>query len=187
MEISTAYWNLILTERVVKTSSHNHTRKVIHHFMEELGLCDIWRKYNPDKKEFSCHSTTYKTYSRLDYFLISRTSLFKIKSCYYNSIIISDHAEVSLEYNVYKEYHEPPRWRFDNKWLQDPEFIHFLNQNIDVFFQVNKTETSSLTRWDAFQAYMRGQIISSTSYKSKESKRNCQKLKKKSKYWKTKL
>lgn len=114
-------------------SSHSHTRKDIHHFMTELGLCDIWRKHNPDKKEFSCHSITYNTYSRLDYFLISNTSLFKIKSCYYNSIIISDHAAVTLGYNICKEYSGLPRWRFDNKWLQDPEFVKCLNVNIDVF------------------------------------------------------
>lgn len=84
-------------------SSHSHTRKVIHHFMAELGLYDIFKKQNPDKREFSCHSTTYNTYSRLDYFLISNTSLFKIKSCYYNSIIISDHAAVSLELKVHEE------------------------------------------------------------------------------------
>ena len=152
-------------------SSHCHTRKVIHHFMAELGLCDIFRKHNPDKREFSCHSTTYNTYSRLDYFLISNTSVFKIKSCYYNGIIISDHAAVSLELKVHKEYKGPPKWRFDNKWLQDPQFVQFLNANIDVFFKLNKNETSSLIRWDAFKAYIRGQIISYTSFKSKEFKK----------------
>ena len=54
-----------------QVSSHNQSRKIILNFMEELGLCDVWRERNPDKREFSCYSTTHKTFSRLDFFLFS--------------------------------------------------------------------------------------------------------------------
>ena len=150
--------------------SHNQSRKVILNFMDELGLCDVWRERNPDKREFSCHSATHKTYSRLDFFLVSRDSLSYVKRRYYNSIVISDHATVSIEYCTSKEFRGPPRWRFDTKWLQDPEFISFINQQIEFFFQVNTSETSPLVRWEAFKAYIRGQIISYTSFKSKQFK-----------------
>ena len=93
-----------------------------------------------------------------------------VKNCYYNSIIISDHATVSIEYSATKEFSEPPRWKFDTRWLQDHKFIRFIDQHIDLFFLVNTTETSSLIRWEAFKAYIRGQIISYTSFKSKQFK-----------------
>lgn len=79
-------------------SSHNQSRKVILNFMDELGLCDAWRELNPEKREFSCYSATHKTFSRLDFFLISRTLLSHVENCYYSCIIISDHATVSIEY-----------------------------------------------------------------------------------------
>lgn len=63
-------------------SSHNQSRKVILTFMGELGLCDVWREYNPDKREFSCYSATHKSFSQIDFFLISRTSLSNIKKFY---------------------------------------------------------------------------------------------------------
>ena len=88
------------------------------------------------------------------------------ENCYYSSIIISDHATVSIEYRTLKEFRGPPRWRFDTKWLQDPEFIHFMDQQIELFFQVNKSETSPFVRWKAFKVFIRGQIISYSSYSS---------------------
>ena len=53
-------------------SSHNQSRKIILNFMGELGLCDVWRERNPDKREFSCYSTMQKTFTRLDFFLFSK-------------------------------------------------------------------------------------------------------------------
>ena len=34
-------------------SSHNQSRKIFLNIMEDLGLCDVWRERNPDKREFS--------------------------------------------------------------------------------------------------------------------------------------
>lgn len=46
-----------------QASSHNHSREIILNFMDELGLCDVWRERNPDKREFSCYSATHKTFT----------------------------------------------------------------------------------------------------------------------------
>lgn len=45
-----------------------------------------------------------------------------------------------------------------------------MDQQIEMFFQVNKSETSPLVRWEAFKAFIRGQIISYSSFKSKQFK-----------------
>lgn len=60
------------------------------------------------------------------------------------------------------------RWRFQIKWMQDKHFLEFLGKQIDDYFQFNTSETSAITRWEAFKAFIRGQIISCTSRKSKE-------------------
>lgn len=95
-------FNCALNPKIDRNSnqnpSHNQSRKVILNFMDELGLCDAWRELNPEKREFSCYSATHKTFSRLDFFLISRTLLSHVENCYYSCIIISDHATVSIEY-----------------------------------------------------------------------------------------
>ncbi len=48
--------------------SHAQTRKILAEFIRDLRLVDVWRKQNPNKKEFSCHSSTHKMYSRIDIF-----------------------------------------------------------------------------------------------------------------------
>lgn len=80
--------------------THSRSRKIILQFMQELNLVDIWRVENPTKKEYSCHSTTHNTYSRIDYFLMSKSLTPKVSSCIYKSILISDHALILLNYSA---------------------------------------------------------------------------------------
>lgn len=89
-------------------TTHIQNRKMVIGYMKDLSLIEIWRRLNPSKKEYSCYSSTYKTHSRIDYFLISMELLPNIKKCWYNSIVISDHAAVSLEIHTVGRH---PRWR----------------------------------------------------------------------------
>lgn len=58
-------------------------------------------------------------------------------------------------------------WRCKQKWLTDPGFVSFLDEQIRFYFETNTTETSAGMRWEAFKAYIRGQIISITSSKAR--------------------
>ena len=85
--------------------------------MEEFNLADIWRELKPNDTVYSCYSGTHQTYSRIDYFLVSATLIHKIEDCYYDSIVISDHAPVSMAYSDIELVTSPPRWRFQSRWL----------------------------------------------------------------------
>lgn len=74
--------------------SHNRCRAVIQRFINEYSLLDIWRELRPHAKTYSCYSSTFKTYSRIDYFLISSQLRSKIHDSFYDNIVISDHAPV---------------------------------------------------------------------------------------------
>ena len=157
-------------------TSHTRARKTILNFMKDLNLLEIWRQLNPNRKEFSCHSRTHNSYSRIDFFLISSQIRHKIRNCQYDSIVISDHAPISLTYVDNNLVNSPPRWRFHIKWLQDPAFIDYIGKQIDMFFEINTTQTSACTRWEAFKAFLRGQIISYTSPKVKQTKQKLELL-----------
>lgn len=64
----------------------------------------------------------------------------------------------------------PPKQRFQTNWLQDPKFVEFLGKQIDSYFKINTTQTSASVRWEAFKAFIRGQIISYTSAKTQRAK-----------------
>lgn len=148
--------------------SPKQTRKVIKKLMAELNLTDTWRCLNPDKREYSCFSSVYKTYSRIDYFLISNTLLSKIGKCWYDAILLSDHAPISMTVQLPKALSSPPRFRFQSRWLQCPDFVKFLDQKIDEYFLINTNQTSASIKWEAFKAFLRGEIISYTKYRSKK-------------------
>lgn len=77
--------------------------------------------------------------------------------------MISDHGHVTLIYDMTKIIRGPYRWRLHPKWLHDTNFLECVGTNIDVFFKINTNETSASLKWEAFKAYIRGQMISYTS------------------------
>lgn len=146
------------------------TRKLLKQYIDDINLVEVWREQNPGKVEYSCHSGVHKSRSRIDYFLVSREILSKIKRCWYDSIVISDHAAISLNMHIDKFIHNPPSWRLQVKWLQDPDFVKYVGTKIDSYFELNTDQTTASTRWEAFKAYIRGEIISYTSSKAKQQR-----------------
>ncbi len=135
-------------------TSHTRARKSMLNFMKDLNLSDIWCEQNPNNIEYSCHSGTHKTYSRIDYFLISTQIKCKTEDCRYDSLLISDHVPISFIYSDSRLVKSPPRWHFHIKWQQDAAFIEFVGIQIDMFFELNTTQTSASTKWEAFKAFL---------------------------------
>ncbi len=134
--------------------------------MLELNSKDIWRWGNPTKKEYACHSVSHNTYSRIDYFLISSLIASRVNSCAYKSILISDHSLILLNYSAAAAFRGQPIWRLKLQGLQIPKFIEYVRTNIDDYFLFNTNETSTSIRWEAFKAFIRGQMMGYTRNKS---------------------
>lgn len=152
-------------------NSHSKSRQTIQHFMKDLNLIDIWRDMNPKSLKLNSlsYSNTHKLYSCINYFLISAILRHTIRDYQYDSILISDHAPNSLIYEHLRLKRDPPKWRLKQKWLLDPEFMSFIDNQINIYFENTTDETNPSLRWEAFKAYIRGQKISFTSYKAKQT------------------
>lgn len=148
--------------------THIQSRKTIQYHINKLGLCDIWRYNNPSKREYSCYSATHNSYSRIDYFLLSKSLIENVNECGYKGIVISDHALLLLSYTITGATKGPSVWRLSPRWIHDTEFLTFIETNIDVYFKINTNQTSASIRWEAFKAFIRGQMISYTSSISKK-------------------
>lgn len=107
-------------------NTHTRSRKTIHHFIKDLNLLDIWRFGKPDAVEYSCYSSTYKTHSRIDYFLVSALLVSKIKECQDGSIVLSDHAAISLIYEDDKLVRDPPKIALPTRVAYGPCICRFL-------------------------------------------------------------
>lgn len=71
-------------------------RAAIHMLMKDNGLIDIWRVVNPGKREYSHYSHCNKSFSRIDFILISQNLINAVIDSNINAISLSDHAPVVL-------------------------------------------------------------------------------------------
>lgn len=76
---------------------------------ESLGYIDVWRMLNPKGRDYTFFSATHSTFSRIDFFLISKNLLQSVTSCSIGSILASDHASVSLEVLPFSDRIRMPR------------------------------------------------------------------------------
>lgn len=62
----------------------------------DLGLFDVWRIINPTAKDFTFYSHPHQSLSRIDYFLVSREVVDRVKACSIGICTLSDHNPVFM-------------------------------------------------------------------------------------------
>lgn len=160
-----------------KSNVLSKSASVIHAFLSEYGMCDVWRTLNPHERDYSYFSHMHHTYSRIDYFIIDTNCLQQVHSCAYHSIVISDHAPLTLSLSLPHPPVKAAQWRFNSTLLSDENFVKFIQDEIRFYFATNfSPETSSLVVWNAFKAYIRGQIIAYSARIKKQSTHERNKL-----------
>ena len=175
-------FNLVLDPSMDRTATKSlsltKSATIVTQGLKDLGFCDIWRKLHPNDRDYSFYSSVHNSYSRIDMFLVSENMLTMVKNCSYLAATLSDHNPIvlSLETNI---IHSSQRtWRFQPYLLKDPEFVKFMNNQIDIFLETNLNSAPHSIVWDSLKAYMRGHILSYCSHKVKEKKKMLIKLEK---------
>lgn len=87
----------ILDRSSLKSAPLSKCSTIINTFLNSYGVSDVWRFLNPTARDYSFFSHVHKTFSRIDYFLLDNKLLSSVRSCSYQTIVISDHAPLSLE------------------------------------------------------------------------------------------
>lgn len=145
-------------------------RGAIHTLKDDNGLTDIWRLVNPREREYTFFSNCHKTFSRIDYFLISNSLTDSVADCIIGVIGLTDHAHVELKLELKVDCEKRGRWRLNTFLLEDKVFADSLQEDINMFFELNIGSTPRLaTVWDASKAFIRGKCIAYASKKKKES------------------
>lgn len=110
--------------------------KILMNVIEELGLTDPWRDKNPLKRDYTFYSNPHDSYSRIDFFLISKQHIHKVWDCKFESITISDHAPVKLTIDMGKEQFFK-YWRLNTSILTDKEILNELSKKLEEYFMIN--------------------------------------------------
>lgn len=151
-------------------------REAIHLLVEDFSLVDIWRLVNPSAREYTFYSNCHKTYSRIDFFLISNILVDSVVGCEIGTIAISDHATVELQIDLNTDKTKRGRWRLNTMLLQNKIFSEELSKDLKFFWEINMGSTDKVaTVWEASKAYIRGKII---AYATRVKKDNLEREKK---------
>ena len=117
--------NLVMNSKLDSSSTKVHRAEnnasLLRKACSELGLVDIWRELNPDKKEYTCYSGRHSIYDRLDYFFMDKQNVTLV-TCYTISINMSNQSTISLTISLQTSKGKS-LWRLNNSLLQELEFI----------------------------------------------------------------
>lgn len=143
------------------------------------GCADPWRYQHPQSREYSFFSHVHHSFSCIDYFFIDRALLPRVASSEYLPIIISDHGPLALDIVLSIQPRTLPYWRFNSLLLSDAKFCDKISTFINDFLIFNQTNSTSYSLlWESLKAYLRGQIISYSSYLNKAHKAKLDELSK---------
>ena len=78
-------------------SKSNKDTADLYNTIEQIGLTDINRAFNPTAAEYTFFSSAFRTFYRIDHMLGHKSSLGKFKKIEIISSIFSDHNAMRLE------------------------------------------------------------------------------------------
>ncbi len=112
------------------------------------------------------------SFSRIDYFYISRQVPDRVEKCTVGSGPLSDHADMSM-FVTPPFNHSPSRhWRLNPSILSSLQFVAYLEKQTVLFLATNdNADTNPSTLWETLKAYLREAIISYYTAKKKEALR----------------
>ncbi len=133
---------------------------VLKNLTKSLDLVDIWRHQHPTERQYSFFSPVHGSFTRIDYLLVDSRLISKAVSSTYHSILISDHAPLSMaiDFNLHAPQYN---WKFNPSLYSDDTFSSYISAKIADFLHFNDNGTvSDSMLWETFKVVIRGHIIS---------------------------
>ena len=162
-----------------RTVTKTKSRDVLMGILEKFDLVDIWRKKNPNKKQFTFRQKNPVVQTRLDYIFISSALENNVKTCDILVSVTPDHSAISLllgdskvNFSFGKSY-----WKFNNSLCLDKEFVDKVNCKINELKETwGRQISNKIILWDFVKMKLRQFIMKYSSEKAKMRKDKIGKL-----------
>lgn len=129
--------------------------------MHIASMPKLYRIFHPTKRQFTFYSARHKSYSRLDYILISHASYSKIQSVDIKTCPLSDHSVVSAKISLVSAPTKVSCWRFNTTLQQNKDFCAMLKEELSWFIEVNAGSVDDPHFvWDAIKCCIQSSYIS---------------------------
>ena len=124
---------------IVDRSSHplpsdKNMSAALRNFQAELGITEVWRLVHPDAREYSFFSGAHNSYSRIDYIMMSSNLIQNVIEIKMNSILVSDHAAVSVTFFPPTNPCKSKQWRLKTMLLKNENCTGLLKDKMKDFF-----------------------------------------------------
>jgi len=135
---------------------------------EVYNLSDIWRIKNPSTRRYTWRRHKPLQQSRIDYWLISDTSIYEVSQCNIDTAYLSDHSVISIKFkDIGTEERGRGYWKMNNSLLDDEQYIQkiytlFVNSQKD-FISIDDKRIA----WEYAKMLIRRETISYSIYKKK--------------------
>lgn len=167
-------FNVVMNKSVDRSVGCHRFAQELQPLADEEELHDAWRYLNSTERDYSFYSSSKKTHSRIDFFLVDRVVLPHVVSSSIGYITWSDHAPVHISLNTGFVSSGRPPWRLNTYILKNPDNIAYISSQLREYFEINLPSTSSATiLWCAHKAFIRGIFM---QLAAREKKRREQKL-----------
>lgn len=146
-------------------------------------LIDVWRNFNPEKRQFTWRRLNPPQASRIDMFFTQKDLMPNIQACDIRPIMIkfTDHQAISLKIQTSTAKSKGPGyWKLNNSILNEENYLLKIEKLIDKYqtlMSINNTDIRLL--WDALKIEIKEFSIQYCKNKSKFKRNKIQEIEKK--------
>ena len=121
--------------------THQKALKVIQDFSGNLGLTDIWRLFNPEAKRYTWHQNQPAVHCRLDFFLVSESSLCDVTHADIVPGFKTDHHMITLNVAPHSNPRGKGFWRLNTSLLSQMKYVQEIKTTIESTVNQYKDDT----------------------------------------------
>nr|BAC82624.1 pol-like protein [Ciona intestinalis] len=158
-------------DRNIPTLRNKNSHRVLTTNMTAHNLSDPLRFNNPGLKVFTRIQNNPYAASRIDYFLVSKLVLSKLRAASIVPGVKSDHCVATFEVMLDPNPRGRGTWKLNSTVLSDVRYIKMIKAEIKEFCTFNPPQQFKPTlSWDALKCHLRGVTIKFCAEKTRALK-----------------
>ena len=154
--------------------THKNALKVVQDLSESLELSDVWRILNPEATRYTWHQRQPDIHCRLDFFLVSQSSICNITQADTIPRFKTDHSMITLSLSLHSNPRGKGFWKLNTSSLSDARYLEEIRKTIQetVIEYENNVSVNPALLWEMVKLKVREKSISYAAYhKSATTKR----------------
>ena len=142
--------------------THQKSLKVTQDFSENFGLTDIRRLFNSEAKRYTWHQNQPAVHCRLDFFLVSESSLCDVTHADIVPGFKMDHSMITLNVAPHSNPRGKGFWKLNTSLLSKMKYVQEITTTIENTVNQYKDDTSvnPALLWEMIKLKMREKSIS---------------------------